>query len=287
MPTNFERVKMILDKLCPALPQPDAAKLMQTRLNSLSASYPRITNPNLEPIDYSDPATQAAYLYKYVVANAALVARTLWSSAKVGKQIFQRPKVRIACIGGGPGTELIGVFKYLDHVFPRVKEIDCIILDHHPTWQAVWPVVASTAPTGVSVSVQYERLDMRAASGWFDSPGFLEADVFTFSYSLSEAWRYNENGGLSALIDTIVSSAAAGSLFIYCDNSGGAFDPNFQREFGDRPDLAVLSESRLDHMLIDGEEESSVLAGYREWVGGNATKMTGEATIVAMVKVTP
>ena len=60
----------------------------------------------------SDPAVRFAYIYKYATANANTVFDTIINIDQL-KKIFDQENVKIACVGGGPGSDLLGIYKYV------------------------------------------------------------------------------------------------------------------------------------------------------------------------------
>lgn len=283
MPTNFERARMMLDQMCPLLDSGGQAQpLVKAQLDALADAYPQIWNPVAAPIDYSQPACQAAYVYQYMVANANLIYNALRDATATSKAIFSRDQVKIACVGGGPGTEMIGIFKYLERRTPGMPNLLATVLDHHPTWSSVWPVTLSTRPQGVGASIGFAPMNLSAPAKWhaFD---FAQADMITFSYCLSEVWRFNGDGRISKCIASILGAAKAGALIVYSDNGGPNFDPNMERDFAGRPDLIQVHRHNYTHMLIGNDEEKSVVGDYTNWLG-KFPKLRGNATVATFVK---
>jgi hypothetical protein len=284
--TNFERVKIILNQICPALDAKtgNAQGLMKAEIDALRQEYPRISIKSAPPIDYTDRARQAAYMYVYAVANADLIYSALALSGKPVRQIFEQEQVKVACVGGGPGTELLGIFKFMERIKAPTRALRCSIFDHHADWQNVLPITASTAPEGLTVGIAFESLQMNQTCDWCSLGSFQEADLVTFSYALSEAWRYNADGRITGCIDSIVSSMKSGSVILYSDNRGVPCDANMERDLAGRSDLKLLHRNDYTHMLIGSDEEKSVLQAYTDWLGGRESKRTGHATTASFVK---
>src|SRR3569833_3534769 len=110
MRTNFERVGLMLDAMQSGL-SPTEVTAIGSSAAALKASYRGLTRPDLPPIDYSNAATQFAYLYTYTPANADLIYRTLTQAREVTAPALDRQTVRISAFGGGPGSELLGCYK--------------------------------------------------------------------------------------------------------------------------------------------------------------------------------
>jgi hypothetical protein len=282
--TNFERVKDILDILCQKHPSTSGPTVRQS-IAQLSSSYLGLHDPAREAVDYSSIHAQIGYLYEYVPANADLIFQTLVASASHAHDLLKKTAISMACIGGGPGTELLGLFKYAERRPGKVASIACDIWDHNTPWSAVHRAVASTAPSGITSKIDLEEFNWLTKYKWGGSKYGYQ--LVTLSYTLSEVWRSNKTGIVSENVDGIICSLHPGTLIIYSDNRGDNFDPNFKSHFLDRPDLEVVSNEDYTHMLIGSDEQASVLAPYREWLGSGApmSKLTGRATCAALVKV--
>ena len=122
MTTNFERAKFILDAMLAEMGS-DGHEAVKDQISKLAQSYQTIWNSEINPIDYSAPATQAAYVFTYLGAHADLVYQTLNGASPDSKAIFNQPKVKIACIGGGPGSDLLGAVKFAERLKKQPKKL--------------------------------------------------------------------------------------------------------------------------------------------------------------------
>ena len=287
MPTNFERVKLILDLICADIDKPAGSAQLKvlSMISRLSNDYPSIWNGAINPVDYSTPECHAAYAYTYMAANADLIYSILQTSDEFSKHTVGQEHLSVACIGGGPGTELLGLYKFIERLGLRTKAIECRVFDHNAPWSAVWPAVKSVAPSGVSTAVEHRALQLTEPNSITDLDFVSSADVITFSYCLSEAWRYDTHGGVSATVARVLDTVKAGALVLYSDNAGDHFDPHLERVFCQRPDLEIVARESKSHMLVGSDEESSVLAEYTKWLNGWRSKLTGQATLVAFRKL--
>lgn len=196
----------MLDAMMPLLPVDGVAAVTQ-KIISLQSLYPGISDSKTTPIDYSDPATQAAYVFAYLGANADLIYRTLCSARPHAAAILSQPKPKIACMGGGPGSDLLGLVKFAERLPSPPKKLVVELLDHCPEWWSMWDHTLSTFPETISFLANIRVMNYQKNEKWVNNYEFLESDLFLFSYSLSEAWRYNSNGSITNFIDMIVKSA--------------------------------------------------------------------------------
>jgi hypothetical protein len=284
MKTNFQRAKLMLDAMMPSLPDDGPAAVKQ-KILSLGSLYPSIWNPSAQPIDYSDAATQAAYVFTYLGANADLIYQTLRGAHGTAKLLLDQPEPKIACMGGGPGSDLLGLVKFAERFAKKPKKLIVEVLDHHLAWWDMWDHTLATFPDKISYSASIREMNYCNEGSWVKEIDFLQSDIFLFSYSLSEAWRYNSDGSITAFLDMIINSAKAGALFIYSDNSGVHFDPHFEREFVTRSNLRVVHRHSYDHMIVGNDEQTSDLEPHLTTFSPRKPKLTGNATCAALVKI--
>lgn len=282
MPTCFERVVAVLNALGPQLPQ-NAQPAVSAALTTLRAAYRGLQNPGLAPIDYADITTQTAYVFGYLGANADLINRALCLDHAASQRVLNQPAVRIVAVGGGPGTELVGIYKYLDRHRCTCQRIEYLALDHHPTWQNLWPGVISTQPEGVTTTIAQVPFTIQGHIDGAALEAIAAADIVTFSYSLSETWRYGANGQVALTLDQIILALRPGALVLYSDNGGPNFDPHLDANFSQRQDITVLGHDRLSQM-VGNDEEKSVLNQWSEWIKNGSPKLKGDATISLMEK---
>ncbi|TPG42677.1 hypothetical protein EAH79_02040 [Sphingomonas koreensis] len=287
MLTTFERVKAILDQLCPPLDVPvgQAHTRLKAQLLALGSEYPRIYDGSRKSVDYSDPACHAAYVFKYLTANASLIYRALIDAEAAKYQIFAKQSITMVCVGGGPATELAALFKYLERVTNGVAHVRCVILDHYPAWTTVYEALLATKPASIEVEIQHVAMQLTDPTT-VPLERIAEADLLTFSYSLSEAWRYNAATGdaVNRSVQAIVGAVPPGALIIYADNAGPHFDPNMEREFVGRFDLSQIDRTDHTHMLVDSDEQMDTVKGYKDWLDMRP-KLTGKATTAVFVKL--
>ena len=108
----FQIIKSILDEEYNQIPGNEVEKdeQIEARLNALSNSYAQLSEGNT--ISYRDPITRFAYIYRYVTSHANLVCTLLEKNSELNS-IFDKERVKVACIGGGPGSDFLGILKYL------------------------------------------------------------------------------------------------------------------------------------------------------------------------------
>ena len=83
-------------------------------LEMLREEYDELTVENRGEIDYESLSTQTAYVYAYAIGRAEFTYQLLKRyRVELGQPIFRNKEARITSLGGGPGSEIAGVVKYL------------------------------------------------------------------------------------------------------------------------------------------------------------------------------
>jgi hypothetical protein len=215
----FQLIKTVLDEAYALIPGNDAAKdaAIGFALQSLSAQYQNLTIAGC--LDYSNPSTRFAYIYRYTTAHANLVY-TLLSRSATASQLLNRDKLTIATIGGGPGSDFLGVLKYcLTH--KKAPSLKCLLLDRDPAWGESWSDVDDKLGASFRVSTVFQPFDVMQPATWQMHVKHFQADFFTMVYFMSEvfAGRTAANSYFNALF----SQARPGAVFLFIDNSTSCF----------------------------------------------------------------
>src|SRR5260370_26432400 len=110
----FQLVKSVLDELYEQVLYEhgnDTDKIIKEKLAYLTATYGNLLSD--VDVDYGDSATRFAYIYRYTTAHANMVYDVIKDSEAL-KNIFNDETVTVSCIGGGPGSDFLGILKFMD-----------------------------------------------------------------------------------------------------------------------------------------------------------------------------
>jgi hypothetical protein len=144
MMTLMQLIKLVLDDAYTAIHVAEEAEkdaMITEELKTLAMEYASLTNTKAPPIDYSDPLKRFAYIYKYTVAHADYIMQLIDNSKELGS-LFDRKHVEVACLGGGPGSDLLGVLKYMIQAGSKDTCLTCYIFDKERAWGDSWSDVA-------------------------------------------------------------------------------------------------------------------------------------------------
>jgi hypothetical protein len=235
--TIFQLVKIALDALYKEAIEShggDADKAIAAQIDYLSKSYGQLNQAGRQPVNYKDPATRFAYVYKYVASHGDYVVQVLEAlRLKLEGPIFTTESVRVSCVGGGPGSDIIAILKYLEErkATEKVKKVTCYLLDREQAWADTWTELDDSLKTDLLLHANFQPLDVTAPESWAQQKKFLQADIFTMSYFVSEVMGLDKDGVVTKFWQTLFKEAKPGALFVYDDNGHDAFNSYFDKQW--------------------------------------------------------
>lgn len=118
-----------------------------------------------ESVDFEDELNRYAYVFNNSMSFANMTKKAIMRSTALMAylQSFKGKALIIACIGGGPGSEALGIVKYLCTLSPdaRPKKLSFYIYDRCVRWKDMWDLLFQDI-TGIQVVHHY--LDVRSTS---------------------------------------------------------------------------------------------------------------------------
>lgn len=254
----FELVKTVLDELYQEIDIPDVDDkdaAISTRLKQLANEYGKLLVG--ASIDYSDPVTRFAYVYKYVTAHADLVCRLLEDFDILG-DLFDQDRVTVTSLGGGPGTELLGILKFME-CQSKSPSLHLEICDREEFWGEAWTDVSNKIKAPCSISTSFRALDVTKSTS-LGYKKLLAADLFTMVYFMSEVYATREQA--QQFFDNLFTKAKPGALFIFADNNRSEFTDWFDS-------LAAVHGVKVLHsgsvtFQVGFDEEKKALGLYLE-----------------------
>jgi hypothetical protein len=265
--TIFELVKLALDELYKEGLAVHAEKLDQKikeQIIYLSTSYSNLSRTDREPINYKDPSTRFAYVYKYVASHGDYVVQVLEKlRLYLEGPIFKSENIRVSCIGGGPGSDIIAVLKYLHErkSIEPVKKVTCYLLDREQAWADTWTEFGDSLGTELQLSTNFQPLDVTKPESWAQQTKFLEADLFTLSYFVSEVKSLDCEGVVTKFWQQLFKKSKSGALFLYDDNGNDDFNSYFDKQWKDAGLIYLITENDIS-MSPQYSEEKEVLGEF-------------------------
>ena len=154
-------------------------------------------------IRYEDPLCRLGYLYMNAPVNATLFEKVLIESDDLRRKIRGSSQgiLNICSMGGGPGTELLGITKFfLQHqtiVPPR--KIGFTVIDNVQQWSDTWGQLAEASEEELRTSLVSDGVELPTIADHFlsfdvlDSTNyanflvqFSKIDMVVFNYLFSE-----------------------------------------------------------------------------------------------------
>lgn len=259
MMTLMQLIKLVLDDAYTKIHiQNEGEKDAQIKqeLDSLKMEYTKLKDTSADCIDYSDPVKRFAYIYKYTVAHADYIMQWIGTNGEL-HSLFERKDVEVACLGGGPGSDLLGVLK---HMISRGSKstLTCYIFDQERAWGDSWSRVAKKIDAPFRVFPVFQQMDVTDSQTWACYQDYLQADLFTLSYFMSEVWRFKSKA--EPFFEHCMAKAKSGSLFLFIDNNYSEFYGWFDY-LAAQNGLQALT-SGVKEMSFSNDEEKADLGVY-------------------------
>lgn len=215
----FQLIRSVLDEAYNAIPGKKAAKdaAIEEALGGLSKAYKNLLKKGC--LDYSDPARRFAYLYRYTTSHANIVYDKI-SDHKALRELFKQDRLVVSCIGGGPGSDFLGILKYCLTNKKKV-ELKCQIMDRDPAWSESWSDVDDKVNSTFRISTSYQPIDVADPTSWGKFNKHFQADLFTFIYFVSEV--YAVAGKANDYFATLLAQMKPGAMLLYVDNNDSRF----------------------------------------------------------------
>ena len=218
----FQLIKSVLDELYAVIPGKEQAKddAIRKRLELFTnKQYPNLRK-GVE-IDYKDAVSRFAYIYRYTTSHANIVCSLIRGDDTL-RALLKQSSLTVACIGGGPGSDFVGILKYLDNCKnkPHVK---CHLIDREKSWNNCWSDVDSKLdPAGYRLSTHFVPIDVTDAKSYDPlEDKYLKADLFTFVYFMSELYARRDKA--QPYFENLFARVKPGATIFYVDNGASEF----------------------------------------------------------------
>jgi hypothetical protein len=260
MPTYFEIVGETLDRSYSDIESPKKDKLIIARLAKLSAQYANLLvegGPS-----YADDITRFAYVFRYTTAHADYLHQLLSYSPDL-RAALGGDTVTISCVGGGPGSDVLGLLKYF-LTNKRPQKIIFFILDKEPAWGETWADLDATVSQELKTSRTYLPIDVTNPSSYESFVKPFRANVFTLIYFLSEIYKYRTRA--DAFLSTCFSRMNKGAVIVVLD----FHDSNLEKWIDDcagKHGLLELVSADDSNFTVTPAEEKSALKKYIDKFG--------------------
>lgn len=270
----FQLVKTVLDEIYTEIPLRGKDEAIKAELDLLRRKYANLLSGEI--IDYANPITRFAYIYRYVTSHAN-IAHTIIESCSELTDLMDANKVNMTCVGGGPGSDLLGVLKYLINS-GKSPMLRCILYDREEAWGESWNDVDNKLGTPFRISTFFQSFDVGERNTWTRHSKYLTSDLFTMIYFMSEIFRIRATA--EPFFENLFAKAKKDSLFLYVDNNSPDFY-NWFDELAERNSLATI-KSATCNIRMNGDEQKTDLGVYYEKF--NFPKLTADISYRVCIK---
>jgi len=296
MPINyFQTIDSVLTRgiseICSAFgaSEDEAIQTAQRFLAQNSEQY-YTENPEIE---YQDPLCRWAYLYTYVGAHANLIcnAITRFQPLKdlVQDKIQNLGRLNICSLGGGPGSELLGIVKYIERNCDLTKQIDLdfLLIDKTPEWDDSWYTLVNGLEEAFTQAYGNSRrdwpiilhrsflpldmLNQQSFSSYLSRFGGTE--LFILNHVVSELIAHQRD--FAQVFDIIVSRAPDCAFFLFIDRNQTVVVDFINSLFDNNPELLAISNYTEQNSMDIDEEKRDLGRWYTTM--GRAPKITWDA----------
>lgn len=243
-------------------------------------------------IDYDDPLCRLGYLYRHAPANATLFEQVLQGSDELRDKLRDADKgvLHVCSVGGGPGTELLGLAKHLlqRSLFARLlrrpwhlpRKIIFTVLDNVPHWAETWQQLAEAVEAEIRASLAGEKVEAPTIAPTFlpmdvlDPASykqyafqFSKADIVVFNYLFSENKTRLDEARDS--VKHLASACPRGCVFVVIDRL--EHSPTFSDQVRELFETTFETKATVHTFkgTLDGDEQTSNLGKMLTEVLGN------------------
>jgi hypothetical protein len=225
--SDYERIRPVIshyEGLARANHGADFVSAAKSHFSDLQQKYfSSIENP-----DYGSVVKKFCYLYKYSVAHGYYIyvaLRTL--RPKIRPSIFSRNPTRIACIGGGPGTEIIGLCRYFREIEAENigNRVEVTIFDKEPSWEEACRRVLACVSLGIDIRLTFVAFEATDPAT-YQNLNFSGFHLVMANFFASEIRKAKIVGASKLFWKHMFDSMGAGKIFLavdFADNQGAGW----------------------------------------------------------------
>lgn len=261
----FQLVKTVLDNLYNeiyAVEESSTDNIIASKLMYLSKKYENLEDVNPADIDYNDPATRFAYVYRYTTAHANIVFQRI-RDLPILREAFNSNTFTVGWLGGGPGSDLLGILKFMNvcGIPESLKKLRCTTCDKEQTWNETWYNIDGKIENSFPFSSSFHFLpvDITEPKSLTVARKIADTDLFTMIYFLSEVYAYREDA--REFFECLFAQAKPGALLFFVDNSRQKFY-NWFDEVAISNGWEIAEQVNYFSFQTENDEEKEFLGDY-------------------------
>jgi hypothetical protein len=204
-----------------------------------------------------------------------------FKDTNVRRHLYGSSHVNMAVIGGGPGSEALGVAMLADE-YARRLPLNCLMCSPQAFWQPTWEKLERILLPTIGVHLRHFGFDLTAAPCEETVNVLRGAGVFFFMKVLSEVKdsKPTVEGSLASLF----AAAASGSHFVFIDNIDIDVYPWFDAVLQRHLMTVEHSEVNPAFRILDGEQKDGLMDHIQEIDGWHMPMMEAKLAIRLAIK---
>lgn len=260
----FELIKTVLDEIYVRIDgdEADKDKRIKEALESLRETYLNSAETGVSN-DYADLVTRFAYIYKYVTSHANVVYQLVTYCPELAS-LFDKKQVAITCVGGGPGSDFLGLLKFIIKNGQK-PHLRLNLFDKEATWNECWQDVDEKLSSQLLISNSFSQFDVTDPETWKNYNKFLMSDLFTMVYFMSEINALRDKA--EPFFSNLFGNAKQSSLMLFVDNNNKDFPYGWFDELVAKHNWKVIKSGKGELKMDDWSEEKSDLGDYYKKFG--------------------
>lgn len=196
---------------------------LDKRVETLSEEYRHLRDKDRDLIDYGDIITQAAYTFMYVAGHASFISQILQKArAETGPPLFTKKIITVTSLGGGPGSELLGLVDYLEKSDEPVTKVIYWVLEKEPAWEPLTKAVCARAKKKLEVELHFLPMDVSDTETCAGS-SLAGDDLVIMSFFISEVCETHEGAAVRSSLKHFLGTMSDKSLLFYNDSNAYSF----------------------------------------------------------------
>jgi SAM-dependent methyltransferase len=176
---------------------------------------------------------------------------------------FNTKKITVGCLGGGPGSDILGILKFLNFssTSKNLEDLICTTYDKEQAWNETWYNVNNKIKGSFpfSTSFHFLPLDVTEPRALISTGKISDTDLFTMVYFLSEIYAYREDA--RDFFENLFDKARPGALLFFIDNSRRTFYDWFD-QIATSNGLEIVSKKEYCSFQIEADEDKEALGYY-------------------------
>jgi hypothetical protein len=215
----FEVLRSVLDDLYQHVPgnsdDEKTANVLEEIRQLTDLYLNHLSDESTPPIDYSSSLTQYAYLYMNVACHANIVCDQLNIPTLGLSDVFDTDYIKVCCLGGGPGSELLGIMKYLERM-RKSCGLNCVLADRVGEWADAWEDIHPCIRGHHNLTVTPRLIDVQNPATWRTNRQLHTANLYCMVYFASELFRFRDE--VEPFFQHLFANVDPGTKFLYIDN---------------------------------------------------------------------